>query len=313
MTYSQRLSVLSETRHFPSCPLFTWLRASFLCLLLSGASAWAAISIEGVEDTEVYKDRVSFLVRTEAGFDYTAELNGKPIATDVRIEIDEPEYYELSVQRQERSSGAEESRLVQFIVRASDRGNSEWGLPRWTPYPTIDSAAAEFAGARLEIVTPAEYPMGLEIPVIARIENPSGNRVGVNGFITAASFEGHPLRLLRGVGSVFLPPANEPNVITYSPAIHSLQTTRQIAIESPTNWRTISADVTTSTDWGENARIHITGGLTIVSQATLTIGPSSVIIVDPGVEIAVEGRIVVNGTLERPLVFTCRDRKVPWG
>lgn len=313
MTYSQRLMVPSETRNIQSGPLAIWLHASFLCLFLSGVSAWAAISIEDVEDTEVYRDRVSFLVRTEAGFDYTAELNGKPIATDVWIEIDQPEYYELKVQRRERSSGAEESRLVQFIVRASDRGNSEWGLPRWTPYPTIDSAAAEFAGARLEVVTPAEYPMGLEIPVIARVEDPSGNRVGVNGSLTAAGFEDHPLRLLRGVGSVFLPPATEPSVIAYNPAIHSLQATRQIVIDDSTSWQTISANITTSTDWGANARIHITGGLTIVSEATLTIGPGSVIVIDPDVEIAVEGRIAVNGTMERPVVFTCRDRKVPWG
>ena len=88
MTYSQRLMVPSETRNIQSGPLAIWLHASFLCLFLSGVSAWAAISIEDVEDTEVYRDRVSFLVRTEAGFDYTAELNGKPIATDVWIEID---------------------------------------------------------------------------------------------------------------------------------------------------------------------------------------------------------------------------------
>ncbi len=51
----------------------------------------------------------------------------------------------------------------------------------------------------------------------------------------------------------------------------------------------------------------------IAAGATLTIGSGSVIVVDPGVEIAVEGRLVVNGTVERPVVFTCRDRKIPWG
>ena len=69
------------------------------------------------------------------------------MAVDVRTEVDEPEYYELNVLKERKSTRTEESRLVRFIVRASDRGNAEWGLPRWTPYPTIDSAAAEFAGA----------------------------------------------------------------------------------------------------------------------------------------------------------------------
>ncbi len=312
MTCSQRLAVLSGTRCIQSCPPATWFRASLLCLLLSGVLAQAAILIEGIEDKEVYRDHVSFLVRTEVGFDYAAELNGKPIVTDVWIEIDEPEHYELSVQRRERSSGAEESRLVQFIVRASDRGNSEWGLPRWTPYPVIDSAATEYANARLVMVTPSEYPAGLEIPIIARIEDQSASRVGVNGFITAAGFASHPLRLLRGVGSLFLPAA-EPGVISYAGQTHSLRTSKDIVIKKPVMWRGASGSLTASMNWGENARVRVTSTLTIASDATLTIGSGSVVVVDPDVEIAVDGCIVVNGTTERPVVFTCQDRKVPWG
>jgi hypothetical protein len=290
---------------------------SLVSLLVSATSGLAAITIEGVADKKVYADRVSFTVRTEAGFDYTAELNGKPVATDVRVEVNEPEYYELNVLQRDRSSGAQESKLVRFIVRATERRDSEWGLPAWTPYPLIDSAEAEFAGTRLVIVTPAEYPVGLEVPVIARVEDPSGQRVGVNGTVTAAGFAQYPLRLLRGVGSVLLPAAAEPNVIAYTAEIRSLQTPKQIVIEEATSWQTVSEDVAASTDWGENARMRVMGdadgALTIGAGATLTIGSGSVIVIDPDIEIAVEGRIVVNGTTQRPVVFTCRDRTKPWG
>jgi len=295
-------------------PSATWRCLSpFLCLLLLASSGSAAITIEGVADKKVYADRVSFLVRSEAGSDVTAELNGAPVATDVSIKVDEPEYYELNVHKRQRSSGAEESRLVRFIVRATARGNSEWGLPPWTPYPPIDSAAAEFAGARLVIVTPAQYPLGLEIPVVARVEDASGRRVGVNGSVTAPGFQNRPLQLLRGVGSVFLPAAKEPNTVSYTAGIRSLATAKKILIESATNWRIIPAGVVGSTNWGENARIRISGKLTIPAGATLTIGSGSVIVADPGIGLAVEGQIVVNGTTERPVVFTCQDRKVPWG
>jgi len=151
--------------------------------LLLVPSAPGGIAIEGVEHKKVYADRVSFLVRSEAGFDYTVRLNDEPVATDTTIVVDQPEYYELSVRRHRQGSREEEGRWVQFIVRATDRKNSEWGLPRWTPYPTIASAAAEFAGATLEIVTPAQYPLGLEIPVVARVRDPSGSRLGVNGVV----------------------------------------------------------------------------------------------------------------------------------
>jgi hypothetical protein len=280
-------------------------------------SAFAAITVDGVADKKVYADRVSFTVRPEAGADFTAALNGPPAAIGVPVEVDEPDYYELSVWKQARPSRPPESRLIRFIVRATDRANTEWGLPRWTPYPTIDSAAAEFSGARLVIVTPAQYPTGLEIPVIARAEDVSGHRVGVNGSVTAPGFEDRPLQLLRGVGSVFLLAAGKPGTIFYAGGIHALADPKEIVIDRSTNWRQVSADLIRSTNWGENARLRLApgaaGGLRIAADATLIIGPGSVILVDPGVGLAVDGRIVVNGTPERPVVFTCQDRNNPWG
>jgi hypothetical protein len=288
-----------------------------LCLLTAASSGLAAITVEGVTDQEVYADRVTFTVRAEAGYTYAAELNGKPVAIDVAVEVNEPDYYELSVRRHKQSSGGEETQFIRFIVRDSKRGDSEWGLPPWTPYPMIDSAASEFAGARLIVVAPAEYPTGLDIPVIARVEDQSGNRLGVNGKIVAAGFAKYPLQLLRGVGSVFLPAQADPNVLSYAAGIHSLAAPKGIVIEGVTNWRTVSADIASSTDWGENARVRVAGdadgALTIGAGATLTVGSGSVIVVDPDIEIAVEGRIVVNGTMERPVVFTSRDRTEPWG
>jgi hypothetical protein len=255
-----------------------------LSLFALAGSGLAQISIDGLSDKKVYKNKVSFTVISEIDYDYTVELNGNPIETDVAVEVDEPEYYEL---------------------------------PRWSPYPPIDSATAEFVGAELHIIAPAEYPMGLEIPVVARIEDDSGNRLGINGVISAIGSQDYPLRLLRGVGSVFLPAAVEPNIISYDAEIQHLQTTRQITIEESTTWHIVSQDITTSTDWGENARIHISSVagnlLTIDSTVALTIGAGSIIIIDPDIEIAVQGELIVNGTIERPVVFTAPDRANPWG
>ena len=218
------------------------LTVSFLCLLLSAPSGLAAITVDGVTDKKVYADRVTFTIRSEAGSDFTATLNGVPVAVGAAVKVDKPEYYELNVHKRSQSSGAEENRLVRFIVRATARGNSEWGLPPWTPYPPIDSAAAEFAGARLTVVTPAQYPTGLEVPIIARVEDASGNRVGVNGAVTAVGFQNHPLALSARVGSVFLPAAQEPNTISYTAGIHSLATAKEIIIENSTNWHRTRRD-----------------------------------------------------------------------
>lgn len=288
-----------------------------LSLLVLTSSGLAEISITGLQDKTVYADSVTFTVNSEEGYDYTVLLNGIAFETDVAIEVSEPEYYELYVHRQRQSSGAQESTLIQFIVRATERGSSEVGLPIWTPYPAINSAEEEFTNAQLRIVTPSQYPMGLDIPIIARVRDQLGNRLGVNGAVTAEGFEDYPLQLLRGVGSVFLPAATEPGIISYTGQIQSLQSPKQISIEASTTWQTVSEDITTSTDWPDNARIHITGVtddlVTITSGSTLTIGAGSVIIVDPDIEITVEGNIIVNGTQEQPVIFTTEDRNNPWG
>jgi hypothetical protein len=313
--YSSLSSTLVSTQ---SCSM--WLRSSLIALvsLVAWADAGQAQTlVNGLADREVYANRVSFVVPSQENFDISAELNGEAIAVDVPVEVDEADYYELRVHRRDLAWDIEETGRIRFIVRDSSRGNSEWGLPPWTPYPSIASAADEFADAHLQIVTPAEFPLGLEIPVIARVEDEFGKRLGVNGAIASAEFRDHPLELLRGVGSVFLPAATEPNALSWTAHIQSLQVSRTIAIEASTDWQEVSGAIVTSTDWGENARVRIRGGaddpLIIGPNITLTIGVGSVIVIDPDTTIVVEGTIVVNGTIERPVVFTCEDRNIPWG
>ena len=296
---------------------FTSLLAYLFCLFTSAELCSGEISIDGVEDRQVYGDRVSFKVNSEAGFDYTALLNDEAIALDVTIEVTEPEYYELYVHRREEISGTEQSELIRFIVQATQRGRSEWGLSPWTPYPPIESASSEFSGAALKIITPSGYPKGFDIPVIARVEDDLGTRLGVFGIVMDDGFPEHRLKLLRGVGSMFLPAAAEHGLISFTAEIQSLETPKQIAIEADTTWQAVSEDITTSQDWGENARIHIRGVdgnlLTIASGATLTIGSASVVMIDPDISIAVDGGIIVNGTADRPVIFTAQDRSSAWG
>ncbi|MCZ6795550.1 MAG: hypothetical protein O7J95_18250, partial [Planctomycetota bacterium] len=123
-----------------------------------GGVATAQIVVEGVEDRRVYGDAASFRVPTEGGFDYAVEFNEVPVALDAPVDVDRPDYYELSVRRTHRDTGAEESLLVRFIVRSRARGNSEWGLPPWVTYPDIESAAGELAGAELRLVAPPLLP-----------------------------------------------------------------------------------------------------------------------------------------------------------
>ena len=220
--------------------------AFFFYIFSLAGSASAQISIKGVVDKHVYSDNVSFIVHSETGFDYVVRLNDNQISTDISIEVSEPDYYELNVSRIERPSGAEQNEMVRFIVRSSERGNTEWGLPPWTPYPQTDSAANEFANAQINIVTPAELPMGLEIPVIVRVEDETGERLGVNRLLDFYGFSDNHLQLLRGIGSVFLPAAATAGTILCATEIESVRTEKQINIEAATAWLTVSDDIISS-------------------------------------------------------------------
>ncbi len=285
-----------------------------LCLFACPFSraARAQIVIEGVADKTVYDDTASFRVPAAAGFETTVLLNGEVYPTDQQVTVVQADYYELEVARLNTTSGAEETRLIQFIIRSTARGNSEWGLSPWVPYPPIPSAAAEFEGAHLELIAPKEFPAGIEIPVVAFVEDAGGMRVGVCGAIQAAGFAESPLRLLRGVGSVFLPAAAAGAAISYLGEIKGLIQAKTIQIDGATAWTAASGTLGNAT-WAENSRIDVTGDITVSAGATLTVGAGAIVRLAQGVEINVGGRLVVLGTLDRPVVFTAANRNAPWG
>ena len=136
------------------------------------------------------------------------------------------------------ATSAVTSRAVQFIVRASERGETENGIPPWTPYPTIPSAPGEFVGARLRVLAPESFPTGVEIPVVAWVENEAGHAVRASGSIAApgqAAF-----KLFRGVGSGFLAATNPAGPLLYSPSIAGLTTNKSITLEGATVWSSVS-------------------------------------------------------------------------
>lgn len=278
------------------------------------------IPVEGLEDKTVYADRVSFRVLSEPGYDTTAILTGEPravsraIPLDTLVEVEEPkEYYELYVERRDSTSGATESMTIQFIVRASERDNTEWGIPPWTPYPPVPSATTEFVGSTLALVVPQAYPQGLEIPVIALVRDGSGRRVGVNGRIQASGLPDHSIRIFRGVGSGSIPPVTSPGNLTYDARIATVHARRDITIEATTTWTSASGTIPSSATWGGDSRIHVTGDLTVAAGATLTIQAGSVIRIAPSTDIEVSGHLLVEGTPEDPVIFTAEERSRPWG
>ncbi len=275
----------------------------------TSASAQAPLVVEGsgvaFNDKSTFSSgTVTFRAPSTNGYTYAVSLDGNPVPTDLWLTVNEMDYHELSIWRTNASSGVVTNRVVRFIVRAADRGSPENGLMKWTPYPPIPSTAAEMAGAQMRVIAPKDYPQGLPIPVQVWVEDDQGRARRVNGFVTAPGFEGAPLQLFRGAGSVMLPPASESGALNYQATLPGLQTNKVIQIEAATVWTTRSGVLSASEVWPANSRIHLTASLTVPAGMTLTIEAGTVVKLNSLVNIVNNGRVLITGTLDEPVVFT---------
>jgi hypothetical protein len=165
----------------------------FVAILVGGTvsvQAQASLDVVGISDRGTYTDSASFRVPVVGGYTYVVLLDGNAVPVDVSYAVNKADYHELFISRTNIASLGVSNRLVRFIVNSSNRGSAgqgfpEQGLIEWTPYPTVNSTGAEFAGARLHVLAPRNYPLGLEIPLIAWVDNDQGQERRANGRVTA--------------------------------------------------------------------------------------------------------------------------------
>jgi hypothetical protein len=279
-------------------------------LTCPAARAQTTIAVEGLSDQAVYADSVSFRVPEEPGHETTAILDDQTIEVGEWVVVDDVDYHELRISRTRIADQLTENALIQFIVRASERGSTELGLPPWTPYPPIPSADAEFSGSTLRFFAPQSYPENLPIPLAAFIENTQGNHARVNGVLHL--YDNFDFPILRGVGTGFLPPA-EPGMLSLAPAVGGLTLDHPLTIESDVAWTQVAGVLEGDTEWPANARIQATDSLTVPAGATLTIQQGTVILMAPEADIIVHGTLEILGELNHPVCIVPADLDQPWG
>ena len=194
-------------------------------LLIAFNTLGAGIVIYGVSDQGIYSDSVDFGVQTNVGWNYEATLNGVPITVGgVSHTVDRMDYYELLIQASEQTSGRVTNAFVRFIVRSSWRNDSETGLSQWTPYPAVRSTASELIGATLHLVAPQNYPVELDIPLIAWVADNEGKIRRINGNVIGTNVAPSFIGLTRGYGFSLLLGATKSGTISYIGKLQTLQT-----------------------------------------------------------------------------------------
>lgn len=286
-----------------------YLKALLFAVVVS--TSHAQITVTGVSDRTAYTDQVTFTVVPEAGYTYDARLDGAAVPVGSPVLVTEVDYHDLRVARTNDATMAVSNSRVQFIVRLGNRGATESGLPPFTPYPPIPSPEAAFDGAHLRLLVPSGYPAEMDIPSVVWVVNESNRAVRVNGSVSSP---GQPsFQLFRGVGSGFIHGYEGEESLSFAAGVGGLVTHHEVALESNTEWTIVSGTLGGSIAWPEHSRIAVTNDLTLSPGATLTIGAGSILRVDPGVDIYSEGAVVINGTLDHPVVFAPVSADQPWG
>jgi hypothetical protein len=244
----------------------------------------------------------------------SATMDGAPFPLNAATAVTAVGYHELTV-----TDGA--TTTYAFIVRNSERGSTEDGIPTMRPYRLVMDAPSAFADAQLLLLAPAVYPKNLPVPVMARLTKgtsfgaAAGDPLFLNGRVRSTGFPASPILLRRGWGSTILPAATTSGVTAYDANVNDRTASAPITFEETTAWTTKTGTLGGSEDWGSNARIHVTGALTVPAGATLTIGAGTIVRCAPGVEFRVKpgGTVNINGTTAAPVVFVPDNTSGLWG
>ena len=285
-----------------------------LILILLSLSVHAAIPVDGVADRQIYVDTVTFQIPGQSGYQYVCLLNGNSISTDTPISCG-VDYYDLSIRTEAASTGAISNRLVRFIVRSSERRSSEIGLRPWVPFPLVNSASSEFEGARLELILPSSFPVGLPIPSVARVWDSNDQAVRLNGSLSLDAFQDANIQLRRGIGSLLLPAVIQPGVLGGGASLGPLMVARPITLEAATDWTVVGGVLTGSVSWPPHSRIRVEQSLTLSNDTQLLIGAGAVVVLNQGVNVELSGRarLTIEGTLQHPVVLCPDSPAHAWG
>lgn len=280
--------------------------------IVLGVSAHAQIVVEGVSNRADYWVPVTFRVISETGYTYYSRLDGQGIDEDQWVTVERPMFHQIDVTRTNDASGAAQTNQIRFAILDPLRGESERGLYPWTTWPPVDSSSNECAGSRLRIVTPSNFPAGFNIPVVAITENSTGLWKRINGRVKFAGLT-NVVHVKRGAGHAFLEARQTGAVISCGASLKPLATNKTIRVDAATSWTQVAGDITNDTTWSRDSRVHVATNISVAEGTTLTVDRGTVVWVDPRMNIAVFGTIMVRGTVDEPVVFTPASRSQPWG
>ena len=191
--------------------------------------------------------------------------------------------------------------LIRVVILDPQRGETEWGLPPWTP---VNPENGTLGDQTIRLLHASMAPANTAIPLVVILEN----ELGLSDSYLDASLGATGFRIKRGVGSVQIPPGEIISGLRVDQ--QDFQPDIQLMDSPPQN---LSGELSTDLYIPAGSYIHIPDDLLIPEGISLSIDSGTFITVAPEVNIYSDGPVNISGTAKAPVSIVCSDKEAYWG
>lgn len=209
-------------------------------------------------------------------------------------------YYRIEIFAKNNSNNKPDA--IRIVILDPVRGQTEWGLPPWTPKGVdIETIGSQ----QIQTIFPRNIPQGVSFPLIVVVESQLTHSIdNLKGSIGLNSF-----LIKRGTGSIWVPSGEQsPDHLEIDHRTFPIQT--GVFTEAPLS---ISGVLEDNILIPSESYVIIPSDLTISPGISLTIEEGAFISIDPAVNIINEGSLLIKGSDNNPVTFTCSDNEAYWG
>jgi hypothetical protein len=226
-------------------------------------------------------------------------VNGSEVPNLDLLELKTAGYYHFEIYLKRSNPYTPE--VIRLVILDPERGNTEWGLPPWTP---LEPEAGEIGDQTVKLIYTAAAPQGVAVPLIVLL----GEELTHSDSNLDAEFGSLKFRIKRGVGSLQIPGSNSETAMKIDQGNFVVNISR---IEIPP--LLLSGELEVDTYIPPGSYIHVPSQLSIPEGITLSIGSGSFITIAPEINIINNGLLFFDGSDDAPLTVTCSDEESYWG
>ncbi|MDF1574421.1 MAG: hypothetical protein P1P86_04420 [Bacteroidales bacterium] len=278
-----------------------WISVLFLfAILFSCTRIQLELTLDELSDKENYTGSMLLDCSTYMGEKVERILvNGSENPDKGILELQEAGYYRIEIFL--KGMEADDPELIRLVILDPQRGETEWGLPPWTP---AKPEQGELGDQTVKLIYPPSAPTGISIPLIAVL----GEELTLSGDNLDAQIGRQSFRIKRGVGSVQVPEDQREQAVEIDNRSFPL------LINSQNNTPlSLSGVLDADRHYPAGSYIHIPGELNIPEGITLSIGSGSFITIAPEVDILNNGHLFFSGSARAPVTVTCSENEGYWG